>query len=93
MRYIDVCKNLIVSFILLILIMLLIIMTSVYDTLNYEKQIEYNKLKVSEYQKTVEEYKMKNEKIRYDLQEIKLKAFLKAYSNGTYITEEGEEIK
>lgn len=91
MKYADICKNVIFSFIILMMIMLLVMSTIVYDTLAYKRDIEYNKLKVAEYQKVVEEYKMKNEKLKYELQEVKLKAFLKAYGKGTYVTENGEE--
>lgn len=87
MRYLDVCKNIIASFVIVILITIFMILISVWDTVNYKKQIECNNASISEYQKMTEEYKMRNEKLKAEIYEVRLKAFLKAYSNGTYIIE------
>lgn len=84
----DTLINCLLGMLLLVLLLVVCVLGNVYTKTMPNKSIEYYNEKCAEYKMLAAKYRMDSAKMEYDVNEARLKAFVKAYSKGSYILED-----
>lgn len=90
MKFKDVMLNFILLFALMSMMMVFFTVCNVFEESECRKTKAKNEEICSEYRKRAEQLRLENNELRQKIEKAKLKAFLKAYGDGTYFYEDAK---